>query len=237
MSTSPHSLLIERLPLPSDFPASEFVSAELQMRARVGTSPVSLVPTWTEFGAAWMAVAYRFLDVTHFDQEFRDSMARFGAAPEQSERYHQERHLFGFFVSGLSAIESFCYGLCALAWEAAPQNVSLVTLGQRKGVSPASTCDRFNAHFKSDGITAILSALVNSSEYVDWVDMRNALAHRTSPGRKHFMNLGSTPASEPPSEWGHLIFDDRVTADRRVWLRDTLATLLGGAGQFAARHF
>jgi hypothetical protein len=82
--------------------------------------------------------------VTYFDQAFRDSMAKFGAAPEPPERYRQERHLFGFFVSGLSAIESFCYGLCALAWEADSRRVSLATPGQKKGVSSESTRDRFS---------------------------------------------------------------------------------------------
>src|SRR4051794_1918307 len=67
-----HSLLIGTLPLPSDFPVAEFIAAELEMRARAGTSPVTPAPTWVEFSAAWMAVAYRFLDVTYFDQAFRD---------------------------------------------------------------------------------------------------------------------------------------------------------------------
>jgi hypothetical protein len=237
VSAPGHSLLIGALPLSSDFPTAEFVSAELEMRARVGTSPIAPTPTWTEFGAAWMAVAYRFLDATYFDQEFRDSIAKFGTAPEPPERYRQERHLFGFFVSGLSAIESFCYGLCALAWEADPRSVSLATPGQKKGVSPESTRDRFNAHFKSDAITANLDLLVTSADYKDWVDVRNALAHRTSPGRKHYRHLGSAPTPEPPSEWGHLILDDRITSDRRLWLRDTLASLLADAGRFAAVRF
>jgi hypothetical protein len=184
-----HSLLIGTLPLPSDFPVAEVIAAELEMRARAGTSPVTPAPTWVEFGAAWMAVAYRFLDVTYFDQAFRDSMAKFGAAPEPPERYRQERHLFGFFVSGLSAIESFCYGLCALAWEADSRRVSLATPGQKKGVSPESTRDRFNAHFKSDAITADLDALANSSEYRDWVDN----AERTRPS-----DVASTEAPQAP---------------------------------------
>jgi hypothetical protein len=96
-----------------------------------------------------MALAYRLLDVTHFDQTFRESIAQFGAAPEMSERYRQERLLFGFFVSGLSAIESFCYGLCAIAWEAAPTKVLLGSHGQKKGVSPESTCDRFRAECRA----------------------------------------------------------------------------------------
>lgn len=62
-----------------------------------------------------MAAAFRLLDVDHYDEAFRASWSRAGAAPALDERYLQERSLFGFFVSGLSAIESFSYGVCAIA--------------------------------------------------------------------------------------------------------------------------
>lgn len=42
-------------------------------------------------------------------------MEAYGGAPPEPERYRQERDLFGFFVSGLSAIESTNYGLFAIA--------------------------------------------------------------------------------------------------------------------------
>ena len=237
MVTTAQSLLIGSLPVPSDFPTTEFVSAELEFRARTGTSPVSPAPTWTEFSSAWMAVAYRFLDATYFDEEFRASFSTYGAAPEAPERYRQERHLFGLFVSGLSAIESLCYGVCAIAWEANPKHVSLAKPGQKKGVSPESTRDRLQAHFGGDAITQTLDALIASQPYRDWVDIRNSLAHRTSPGRKHYKHLGSAPAPEPPSEWGDLVLDGNVTADHRLWLRDVLASLLADAGRFASGHF
>jgi hypothetical protein len=191
-----------------------------------------------EFAAAWLAVAYRHLDVLHYGESFNESLVRFGSGPAMPERYAQERYLFCFFVSGLSAIESFCYGLCAIAWEAAPQKVSLATLGQRKGISPESTAERFRARFPNEAITASVSNLVGSSEYASWVDLRNALAHRTSPPRKHFMHAGSARGeAEQPSEWGSLILDAGLTASRRDWLCDALAELLGGAGLFAAAHF
>jgi hypothetical protein len=231
------SLILGGLSLPPDFPDAEFNSAELQFRARSGTSPISPSITWQEFSAAWMALAYRFLDVTHFDHEFRESIAQFGTAPEMPEKYRQERLLFGFFVSGLSAIESFCYGLCTIAWEAAPSKLSLASHGQKKGVSPESTCRRFNAHFPSSQVTADLCALVQSSEYAEWVDIRNALAHRASPARKHYVFLGAAAGERRPSEWGAITLDDQTTATRRAWLRDSIATLLVGAGRFASDHF
>ena len=53
------SLLLGELDLPTDFPFVEFMSAELEFRARVGTSPIDPSRKWAEFGPAWIAVAYR----------------------------------------------------------------------------------------------------------------------------------------------------------------------------------
>jgi hypothetical protein len=184
-----------------------------------------------------MAVAYRFLDATHFDKQFRDSLTRHGSAPEMPERYRQERYLFGFFVSGVSAIESLCYGLCAIAWEAEPNIFSLASLAEKRQVTPKWTQGRFCHHFPKDAITRELTTVLDSPEYVEWAQLRNALAHRTSPARTHYRNLGSASPPEPPSEWGALTLDPDLTAGRRLWLRGAVATLLADGGRFAAAHF
>ena len=184
-----------------------------------------------------MAVAFRLLDVAHYDDSFRASMSQFGPAPQLPERARQERDLFGFFVSGLSAIESYCYGLCAVAWEADPKKVSLATTGQKKGVSPESTRDRFNAHFARDPVTTTLARVLQAPEYAEWIAVRNALTHRTSPPRKHFIHLGSAPQPAPPSECGSMTLDLQTTSVRREWLRESIAALLADAGRFANAHF
>ena len=124
-----------------------------------------------------------------------------------------------------------------IAWEANPQRVSLATPGEKKGVSPESTLDRMRAHFPAAEITSQLQTTLSSPEYRDWVAMRNALAHRTSPPRKHYLHLGSAVSTQPPSEWGNLTLDDKVTEQRREWLRGTVAALLGDAGRFASSQF
>ena len=154
--------LVGELPLPPDFPVVEYDSAVLAFRTRIGATQPAPESPWVEFSAAWVAVLYRFLDVATFDGELRRSLKEFGTAPAPADRYRQERLLFGFFVSGLSALESFCYGLCAIAWEAHPKKVSLASLGQKKNATAASTLDRFSKHFRSDAVTATLRDLLES---------------------------------------------------------------------------
>lgn len=231
------SLLVGSLDLPNDFPASEFDSAELHFRARAGASLVDPSPTWQEFSAAWIALAFRFIDAAYFDEQFRESLTRHGAAPPLAERYLQERHLFGFFVGGLAAIESFSYGLSAIAWETGNEEFSLTTDAQRSSVSPASTSQQFQAHFPHDRVTADLTAVVRSREYNEWVGIRHTLAHRAAPPRKPYIHLGdATSPQQESSLWGDFQLDE-LTRSRRVWLGGVMATLLAGAGVFASDHF
>jgi hypothetical protein len=232
------SILVGSLDLPSDFPAAEFDSAELHFRARAGTSPVDPSPTWLEFSAAWMALAFRFADAAYFDEKFRESLRRHGTAPALTERHAQERHLFGFFVGGLAAIESFNYGLSAIAWEAGNEEFTLTTDSQRNSVSTSSTLQRFQAHYTNEPVTAELANVLRSTEYNEWLEVRNALAHRASPPRKHFIKLGDSAISEQRSSlWGDLQLDEELTYSRRVWLGNALARLLAEAGRFANDHF
>jgi hypothetical protein len=234
-----HSILIPELDLPHDFPVGEFEAAELGFRARTGTSPIALPPTWQEFATAWITVAYRYLDVAHFDESLRRSLRHAGAAPPPDERYLQERYLFAFFVGGLSAIESACYGICAIAWEAAGpgQAFDLATQAQQRAVTPRSVRNRLQEAFSGDAVTSTLDRILRSSEYKEWAEIRNALAHRTSPPRKHYTHIGASSPPEPPPEWGTLVFDEKMTATRRDWLRSNLGELLADAGRFTAKNF
>jgi hypothetical protein len=233
------SLLIGTLPLPQDFPAKEFDSAELHFRARTGTSVISPAATWAEFSAAWVALAYRFVDVARSDEQFRTLLERYGPAPPLPERYAQESLLFTFFISGLAAIESLSYGLTAMAWEAGAPEFALETPEAKNAVSPDATAERLRRHFPDDVLTANLVRLMDSGEYQQWVETRNALAHRAAPPRHHVLAVGSIPNSQRDREsrWGSLVLDAELTAGRRRWLSGQLRGLLRDAGEFAARHF
>jgi hypothetical protein len=233
------SLLIGALDLPTDFPAREFDAAELYFRARTGTSVITPAATWAEFSSAWTAVAYRFMDVATFDEEFRVLLERYGTAPALPERYAQERALFGFFIAGLAAIESLSYGVSALAWEAGANEFALETDVARNRVSPERTVERLKRTFPDEAITRSLSDLIESEEFLHWVETRNALAHRSAPLRHHRVTISedaiSTGARE--SAWGLYTLNEDLTAARRRWLALQLRTLLRAAGAFAANCF
>lgn len=54
-------------------------------------------------------------------------------------------------------------------------------------------------------------------------EVRNILAHRNLPGRKMFMTTGKK--ENPPDRWKlkDLIINDRLTAERREWLSQSLS--------------
>jgi len=75
--------------------------------------------------------------------------------------------------------------------------------------------------------------LNNNQDFKKWKDVRNFLAHRVAPGRKHF--LGGPQDGE--TLWLNGIqIDTFTTASKRKWLAGTLRTLLEAAETFTTKH-
>src|SRR6476661_8824523 len=98
------------LAMPDDFPFGPYEA----VNARVSSHQVVQAAAYTEFAGAWRAIPYRFYAVADHGDAFTQSIAHHGATVPAPQRYLQERELFNFFVNGLAAIESFCYGLFAI---------------------------------------------------------------------------------------------------------------------------
>jgi hypothetical protein len=95
---------------PGDFPKEHYDAVARRIHAnhaRVTGSPRG-DEAMVHYGGAWNAVWYRFVSCARSDETFTNSF-RTGSSPP--ERFIQEDALFGFFVNGLSVIESFFYGL------------------------------------------------------------------------------------------------------------------------------
>src|SRR6266849_7674358 len=70
---------------------------------------------YQHFYSSWVAVAFRFQSCADHDQDFTEAFQRSnGASQEVGLLYQEDDALFGFFVKGLSALESFYYSLYAL---------------------------------------------------------------------------------------------------------------------------
>ena len=173
--------------MPKDFEATAYESVHARINANQNTES----DTWQQYAGAWNAVAYRFLSVTESDKMFTKSIKRYGDAPKQPERYYQERELFSFFVNGLATIESLCYGLFAIGSMLNPQEFPTNTAKDLRLISPERTAGQFAKAFQGEGITFALQHLIATQEFRDWKEIRNVLAHRTSPGRLIYGLWGS----------------------------------------------
>jgi hypothetical protein len=192
--------------------------------------------SWYQWLAAWINITYRFRSCAEHDEAFAESVGRFGDNPRQPEKYHQDRELFGFFVTGLSAIESAYYGLFGVGSILDPTNFPLSTDKNMRNATTTRTVQRFTAAFTNESVTATLRRITTQQEYSDWKDARNTLAHRRSPGRKLY---GSVGGPSKTTEWmlQDIPMDAASTASRRRWLADSLRRLLTEADRFTAKHF
>ncbi len=221
------------LRMPDDF---EYVSYEA-VHSRVAPLNASHPTQWPEWAAAWVAVTYRFYACTDHAEAFTESLQTHGDAPQEPERYRQEQHLFGFFVNGLSAIESICYGLFAIASMENPAAFPMTTPEQKRAVKPKSTARGLSTHFPTEGVGGVLGALIATQDYEDWQSIRNVLAHRQSPSRQIRASVGFPRHDD--ALWGSsgIPLNNSTTRRRRTWLADNTRTLLREIEAFTSSRF
>lgn len=213
--------------LPPDFPAGPYQRISNRLSGKKDTH----FGSWSEFACAWNAVAYRFLSCTEYDAAFTKSVKRFTNSPPHDEWYRQQRDLFGFFVTGVSVIESLCYGLFAVGSILTAQNFPFATSNDRKYVYPETTADKFGKVFPSEGITATLKRMIDTKDYQDLKGMRNILSHRSTPSRRFYKG----GANDGDVLWGDMIpINQDTTCLRRRWLVGMLGDLLDAADSFTA---
>jgi len=222
------------LELPEDFPIVPYNA----IHDRVHATRRDEVATF-QYGGAWNAVAYRFLSCANEDHRFTELVAA-GSTPPQPQRFHQEEALFNFFVNGLSAIESFFYGLHWIGSMAMPGTFPILTGNGLRDITVKETMDRFDRCAHSSVFAAPFSGLRpsvapnDSTEYETWKEVRNILAHRASYGR--LINLSSGGGRPPLDDvWrvNDIPINDQLTRTRRAWLATTLTELMEAADVFA----
>ena len=222
-----------QLELPDDF---EYKSYEA-ISSLVGPLKDSHELQWKEFATAWQGVANCFRACAEHDDAFTRSIKK-NAAPQQPERYYQERALFGFFVNGLSVVESTCYGLYTIGSMLKEQYFPIKTAGNKRRIKPERTADLFRTTFPNEGISCTLNAVIGSQEYDDWKEYRNVLVHRGSPGREFQITIGSGADTHGDALWLKGIpLNADTTPSRRAWLADKLQMLLREAHSFCTKEF
>jgi hypothetical protein len=177
------------VPVPQDFPKDPYESVIDQLQPHKGKNERA----FEEFIAGWAAIAHRFLDCASHDEAFTYSVKHHGSTPEPPERHLQERALFGFFVTGLSALESASYALWMAGAMDKPAEFPIGTSAALQGITPGSTRDKYKSAYPGTSVTAKLEDLMASSQWQEWKELRNILTHRSAPGR-HISLIVGTPA-------------------------------------------
>src|SRR5208337_614516 len=148
------------LEVPDDFPQKPFDA----VHARVNSSPRDAVAKF-EYGGAWNAVVYRFVSCARSAETFANSFRTAGPAPAQPERFIQEDALFGFFVNGLSVIESFFYGLYWIGSMVDTTSFPVRTGDELKKITVKNTVDEYIKKFATCPLTDAFSRLTSTDDY------------------------------------------------------------------------
>ncbi|MDP9311948.1 MAG: hypothetical protein M3R24_13870 [Chloroflexota bacterium] len=221
--------------VPNDFPRATY--NEIANLVYTAASRGLGSPHLDHFLDAWMAVGYRFCTCAEHDVAFRASMLRAGNNPPRLEHYIQERELYGFFATGLTAIESFYYSCYILG---AILDDKSFSLGNPRSITVPATTDKFLKHYPHDLLPATLDEVRKSTEYKEWSDIRNVLAHRILPARQHtvaFHLLQQSSSHDVSWMQGGIPLDLNTTAFRRVWLAKVISELVQAADEFTRAHF
>jgi hypothetical protein len=222
--------------LPSPFPDDVFEA----VKERIFSKVPSASQTWEQLAGSHNGVRYRLRACADYSEEFTQSVQRFGDSPPADKRYRQERQLFGFFVSGYAALDSFCFFIYFAAVHVQPGHFPTQLPGHIKSIGCKSTPAAFARAFPGEDISAALDALINHSTFKDWDGYRNILAHRAAPGRVMYASIGSS-TPDPAADWkigpaGGLKIDASLTPPRLAWLVHTLSGLVVAADTFTRKH-
>lgn len=203
------------------------LSLQDEISGRVQASKDEFPASWEQFHPAWRAFPIRFSWCKMHDEEFTESFKRAGGGPGKLEREIQDREIFAFFVTGLSAVETYSYALYAIGSMISPACFPIHLKRDLRGINPEGTQERFKEAFKNDEISFGLRDLVRDPTFLEWKRIRNSLVHYCAPGRIINLSVGSSGSRD--DLWNHLDFEipinAKTTRRRRNWLADTLSSL------------
>ncbi len=213
---------------------------------------------YDHFYSAWVGVAFRLRACAIHSEDFTTVFQRTRGTAQGEDVYQEDDALFGFFVKGLSALESFYYSLYALGALIVtstqepsvppsaqfPLLTHLVDPAHRqvspRSITPETTHDAYAQVFPGLPMTELLGRIQEDEMYKEWSDIRNILAHRVATaGRTIQLGSPNFSLNVPPlsvKPWGmDLLLDATTTASRYTWLRETINTALEETAAFAAQ--
>jgi hypothetical protein len=225
-----HSTTLD-LDVPDDFPADAYDKVvSLHNSIPYGTGVEWRKEPVEQLRSGWLAVAFRFLAMTSWDEEWRQSVAIQGVAPPMPVRVTQESSLFAFFASACAVLESACYAVNAARVLVVGEIGGLSPAHQRL-VDPGRTADLLRRSFPEDPLTRELRAMLQSDDYRRLGQIRNVLSHRTAPPRTILIGVRAN-SGDVPADWGLDIhgyeresLNDETTGSPRRWVGNELGRI------------
>jgi len=144
----------------------------------------------------------------------------------------QERELFDFFVNGLSVIESCLFGLYAIGSVLDRANFKLTNQKEVASITRKKVIDAFQLVFPEETLTSVMNKTIESEEFRAWKDIRNVLAHQSTPGRVFYM-----PGALTLWKLNNIPIDSNIAVSNRQWLAKAISEILWEADSFSRRHF
>jgi hypothetical protein len=162
-------------------------------------------------------------------------------AEDGNKRYIQERSLFGFSTSSLSAISCYSFSLLGMAGLADKKGFGIKDAKQIKGY-PREVLDKLSVStspFKDDQLTESLRSCLTSPEYKELSELRNGLDHRGIVGRSITLGQPDKIANNvkglPGDTDRERVLDETLSGRLAGWLNGQMHELIGAAASFATR--
>jgi hypothetical protein len=220
--------------MPNDFPTDAHNVVVKKLSPYQPRNP----DVWSELAAGWNAVAIRFKSAANADERYTVSIGSKDVFRSHDALFLQQDALFGFFINGYAALESFAYAVFAMGAMLLSSDFPMSTPTELRAISLKKTKSGFTTNFCGTDIEAALSALIDDPTFSQWSLIRNILAHRSEPPRYHYVSVGGGAPNRTVWEiTGGIPIDDQTIASYRPWLATTLTGCIASAEAFVTTNF
>lgn len=209
--------------LPPDFPQNKYE----KIHTKVLQYKDNFQLQYQQFSGGWRSLVYRYLACIKHSNDYIEFFKKNRTSPSYFLRYEQERELFNFFTNGLSAIETLGYMLYMICSIDNSNDFKVITEEDLKKIKLHKTVSKLKKFYSVKNIAKELENLINNSqEYEEWVEVRNVLMHRETPGRKIMLSSKRSKKERSDIWFKGIKINKQTTVSRLNWLELTLFKLI-----------
>lgn len=113
-----------------------------------------------------------------------------------------------------------------------PTDFPMTTAKDQQSISPSRTYRAYQSAFAGDPIVDVFSAVLGDPSYRELREVRNILTHRTAPGRRIFVGIGSDEELSAVWKINDIPLDKNLSTSRRREAARLLTQLLDASAAF-----